>query len=199
MRSYKQIGGFRGIFGLAALWLTLPGVAIGQSQPPVEHATSPPASPPRQQSDQNETFTLVGAGDIAGCKSLDGAEATAKLIEKIPGTVFAAGDLAYERGTAAEFRDCYGPTWGRFKNRTRPAPGNHEYGGPRASAYFQYWGDQAGPVGKGYYSYDLGGWHIIALNTNCDAPDLGGCGEGSPQEVWLRDDLRRHPNACIVA
>ena len=68
-----------------------------------------------------------------------------------------------------------------------------------ASAYFQYWGDQAGPVGKGYYSYDLGGWHIIALNTNCDAPDFGGCGEGSPEELWLRDDLRHHPNACIVA
>jgi acid phosphatase type 7 len=199
MRSYNRIGGFRGIFRFAILGLTLPGVAIGQSQPPVEHATSPPASPPSQQSDQNQPFTLVGAGDIAGCKSIDGAEATAKLIEKIPGTVFAAGDLAYERGTAAEFRDCYGPTWGRFKNRTRPAPGNHEYGGPHASAYFQYWGDQAGPVGKGYYSYDLGGWHIVALNTNCDAPDFGGCGEGSPQQVWLRDDLRRHPNACIVA
>ena len=126
MRSYKRIGRFRGIFPFVFLGLTLQGVAVGQSQPPVEHATSRPASPPSQQSDQNQTFTLVGAGDIAGCKSLDGAEATAKLIEKIPGTVFAAGDLAYERGTAAEFRDCYGPTWGRFKNRTRPAPGNHE-------------------------------------------------------------------------
>src|SRR5271170_5166536 len=136
MRSYTRIGW--GILRFAVLGLTLQGIAMSQSQPPVEHATSPPASPPGQQSDQNQTFTLVGAGDIAGCKSLEGAEATAKLIEKIPGTVFVAGDLAYERRTAAEFQNCYGPTWGRFKNRTRPAPGNHEYGGPHASAYFQY-------------------------------------------------------------
>src|ERR1700733_12069638 len=148
MRSYNWVGWVRNIFPSVFLGLPLHGVAIGQSQPPVAHAASPPA----QQSDQNQTFTLVGAGDIAGCKSLDGAEATAKLIERIPGTVFAAGDLAYERGTAAEFRDCYGPTWGRFKNRTRPAPGNHEYGGPHASAYFQYLCDLAGPVGRLQYS-----------------------------------------------
>src|SRR5271168_3095197 len=167
MRSYNFMGRVRGILGFAVLGLTLQGLAIGQSQPPVEHATSRPASPPSQQNDQNQTFTLVGAGDIVGCKSLDGAEATAKLIEKIPGTVFVAGDLAYEKGTAAEFQSCYGTTWGEFKARTKPVLGNHEYGEPSASAYFQYWGAAAGPVGKGYYSFDLGSWHIVALNTNC--------------------------------
>jgi len=141
----------------------------------------------------------VGAGDIAGCKNLEGAQATAKLIEQIPGTVFAAGDLAYEKGTAAEFQSCYGTTWGEFKARTRPTPGNHEYGEPTASGYFQYWGAQAGPAGKGYYSYDLGSWHIVALNTNCAAQGLGGCDAGSPQEEWLRKDLAAHPDACVLA
>jgi len=145
------------------------------------------------------TFTLVGAGDIASCKNLSGAEATAQLIERIPGTVFAAGDLAYESGTPSEFKNCYNPTWGRFKDRTRPAPGNHEYNGSPATGYFQYWGSQAGDAGSGYYSYDLGDWHIIALNTNCASPPLGGCAAGSPQELWLRKDLAEHPHSCILA
>jgi acid phosphatase type 7 len=142
---------------------------------------------------------LVGAGDIAGCKELAGAQATAKLLEKIPGTVFANGDLAYEDGSAADFMNCYGTTWGKFKDRTKPALGNHEYHEPTASAYFQYWGKQAGPAGKGYYSFDLGVWHIVVLNTNCDAKGLGGCGAGSPQETWLKEDLAAHANACILA
>ncbi|HXM94935.1 MAG TPA: metallophosphoesterase [Candidatus Dormibacteraeota bacterium] len=148
---------------------------------------------------KDDNVVLVGAGDIAGCRDLLGAEATAKLIEQIPGTVFAAGDLAYERGTAAEFTNCYEPTWGRFKERTKPALGNHEYGEQGAAPYFKYWGDQAGPVGKGYYSYELGVWHIVVLNTNCDAPNLGGCAVGSAQETWLKQDLAEHANDCILA
>src|SRR5207245_11006940 len=92
----------------------------------------------------DKAFVLVGAGDIASCKSLEGARATAKLIEQIPGTVFATGDLAYEKGSATEFKNCYDPAWGRFKDRTKPALGNHEYVDPTASGYFQYWGTQAG-------------------------------------------------------
>ena len=109
---------------------------------------------------------------------------------RIPGTIFAAGDLAYERGTAAEFQNCYDTTWGEFKARTRPVPGNHEYAEGGASAYFQYWGTQAGPAGKGYYSYDLGSWHIVALNTNCIVRGLGGCAKGSPEEEWLASGPR---------
>jgi hypothetical protein len=157
------------------------------------------AKPANHETDPDETYILVGAGDIASCKYIEGAQATAKLIEQIPGTVFTAGDLAYENGSAAEFQNCYGTTWGRFKDRTRPTLGNHEYGDATASAYFRYWGALAGPAGKGYYSYDLGLWHIIALNTNCGATRLGGCGTGSPQEAWLRQDLSEHPNACIIA
>jgi hypothetical protein len=145
------------------------------------------------------SFILIGAGDIASCKNLTGAEATAELIENIPGTVFAAGDLAYESGTPEEFKNCYGTTWGRFKNRTRPAPGNHEYNGSQGTGYFQYWGSQAGDAGRGFYSYELGDWHIIVLNTNCASPPLGGCAAGSPQELWLRKDLAAHAHNCILA
>jgi acid phosphatase type 7 len=146
-----------------------------------------------------EKVTFVGAGDIAGCADLSGARATAKLISKIPGTVFAAGDLAYEKGTYEEFENCYQPTWGLFRNRTKPSPGNHEYNGSDASGYFRYWGEQAGDPEKGYYSFELGAWHIISLNTNCQAKALGGCGEDSPEEVWLREDLAAHANGCILA
>src|SRR5258706_5924627 len=174
----------------------------------VQAQTQPPSATdrPRQKEDKirkrrlpERTFVLVGAGDIASCKNPEGARATAKLVERIPGTVFAAGDLAYEKGSADDFKNCYDPAWGRFKDRTKPALGNHEYVEPTASAYFQYWGTQAGPRGKGYYSYELGDWHIVVLNTNCYVKGLGGCGAGSPQETWLKEDLAKRPNACILA
>jgi hypothetical protein len=184
-------------------WLVLllaPLYSIGCFQsaqpPPIEHGLDPL---PSQASADGQTFVLVGAGDIASCKDPQGARATAKLLEQIPGTVFAAGDLAYERGSAAEFQNCYGSTWGEFKTRTKPTPGNHEYADGTASAYFHYWEAQAGSAGKGYYSYDLGSWHIVALNTNCAAQGLGGCGKGSPQEEWLRKDLGEHPDSCVLA
>jgi hypothetical protein len=186
------------LFLLVLLVATFGSTSCTQSAQPsaIEHRQDP--SPARASTD-GQTFVLVGAGDIASCKNPEGARATAKLIEGIPGTVFAAGDLAYEKGSAAEFQNCYGPTWGEFKTRTRPTLGNHEYGEPAASGYFKYWGAQAGPAGKGYYSFDLGSWHIVALNTNCGAKDLGGCGAGSPQEEWLRKDLAEHPESCVLA
>lgn len=146
-----------------------------------------------------ETSVLVGAGDIVWCRDQRGAAATAKLIEETPGTVMALGDLVYDAHTLRDFQNCYGPTWGKFRARTRPALGNHEYVEPTAGAYFAYWGAQAGPPSKGYYSYELGLWHIVVLNTNCAAEGLGGCAAGSPQEVWLRQDLREHANSCILA
>ena len=143
-------------------------------------ATDSAHSRPKHKADTQQTRTvavLVGAGDIAGCADLSGAKDTAKLIEHIPGTVFAAGDLAYEKASREEFRDCYGKTWGRFKDRTRPALGNHEYLVDTAP-YFQYWGATAGKPGQGYYSYELGAWHVIVLNTNCSAAALGGWRSG---------------------
>jgi acid phosphatase type 7 len=195
--SVTRSKGFSAALLLAALAVQANAQVEYPAQPaaPVKAAEAPTAQEPAA----NNTYVLVGAGDIASCKYPEGAEATAKLIEKIPGAVFAAGDLAYEHGSAAEFKNCYGATWGKFKDRTRPALGNHEYVDPGAAAYFQYWGEQAGEAGKGYYSYDLGVWHIVVLNTNCTAPGLRGCGKGSPQELWLHDDLKAHPNSCVVA
>ena len=95
------------------------------------------------------------AGDIAACDSF-GDEATASLLDRITGTVITTGDNVYDRGTPAEFADCYRPSWGRHRDRTRRAVGNHEYGTPAASGYFGYFGDAAGPRDRGYYSYDLG-------------------------------------------
>lgn len=140
---------------------------------------------------------LLAAGDIANCKMIAGAEATAKIIEAIPGTVAALGDLALSDGTAEEFADCYDKTWGAFKSRTRPAPGNHEFHSAAATPYFDYFGAAAGDPKKGYYSYDLGAWHIIALNDECQ--DIGGCQAGSSEERWLRQDLQSHPAACTLA
>ena len=140
---------------------------------------------------------IVGAGDIADCKELSGAEKTADLLERIEGTVFTLGDNAYGSGTPKQFAECYGPTWGRFKARTRPASGNHDYRTPGAAGYFGYFGAAAGDPKTGWYSYDLGTWHVVVLNSNCD--EIGGCKAGSLQEKWLRDDLHAHPAPCTVA
>jgi hypothetical protein len=140
---------------------------------------------------------LVGAGDIADCADLSGADATAKLLDGIPGTVFTAGDNAYEGGTAEQFANCYHPTWGRQKARTRPSVGNHEFHSGGATPYFDYFGSAAGDPSKGYYSYELGTWHIVVLNSEC--AEVRGCQQGSVEEKWLREDLKSHPAACTLA
>jgi calcineurin-like phosphoesterase family protein len=198
--SEAKVWKFLGAASIALAFLWAPILGWSQTQTH-SGATSSKASGDRNREKQlrEQTFVLVGAGDISSCKSPEGARATAKLIEQIPGTVFAAGDLAYESGSPDEFEFCYGPTWGRFKSRTKPALGNHEYVNPTAHGYFEYWGAQAGPAGKGYYSYDLGDWHVVVLNTNCYAENLGGCAAGSPQETWLKQDLAEHQHACILA
>ena len=135
---------------------------------------------------------LVGAGDIADC-TRNQDSLTANLLDTIPGTVFIMGDNAYPDGTSDQYTNCYGPTWGRFKARTRPVSGNHDYNTPGAAGYFGYFGAAAGDTGKGYYSYDLGAWHIVALNS--DVSTIA----GSPQEQWLRADLAAHPAQCSLA
>ena len=139
---------------------------------------------------------LVGAGDIASCSS-SGDSATASLLAGIAGTVFTAGDNAYERGSALEFSSCYDPTWGTFRSRTRPSAGNHDYGTSGASGYFTYFGSRAGSAGKGYYAYNLGSWRIYVLNSNCAA--VGGCGATSAQTRWLKADLAANPRRCVLA
>jgi hypothetical protein len=139
---------------------------------------------------------LVAAGDIASCNS-NGDEATANLVKDIDGTVATLGDNAYESGTSAEYTQCYEPSWGQFKARTMPSVGNHEYYTAGASGYFGYFGAAAGDPNKGYYSYDLGTWHVVVLNSNC--AEVGGCDTSSAQGRWLTDDLAAHPNACTLA
>jgi hypothetical protein len=112
--------------------------------------------------------------------------------------VLALGDLQYDSGALSDFNAVYDPTWGRVKNITYPVVGNHEYGQSNASGYFQYFGSVAGDPGKGWYSFDLAGWHIVAINSNCDRIS-GGCGVGSAEETWLRNDLAAHPSACSIA
>jgi len=142
---------------------------------------------------QSGGAVLVGAGDIADCDRRRG-EATAKLLDGIAGTVFTAGDHAYPNGTTREFVECYGVSWGRHRNRTRPAPGNHDYSSPQAAPYFKYFGANAGPTARGYYSYDLGAWHIVSLNSNSNAASWG-----AAQEEWLREDLKANSASCVLA
>ena len=146
---------------------------------------------------QTSAVTLVGAGDISRCDST-GDTATAKLLGSISGTVFTAGDNAYKEGTRYQFNNCYDPTWGRYKARTKPTVGNHEYRTPGASGYFNYFGAAAGEPGKGYYSYNRGAWHIVALNSMC-AYVKGGCEPTSPMLTWLKNDLAAHPTRCTLA
>jgi hypothetical protein len=134
--------------------------------------------------------TLVAAGDIASCSST-GDEATAALVARIPGTVATLGDTVYDRGSADEFARCY--SWRRFAGRTRAALGNHDYGTGNADAAIALFRLPA----RGWYSYRLGAWHVIVLNSNCS--HAGGCEAGSPQERWLRSDLASHRSRCTLA
>lgn len=135
---------------------------------------------------------FVGAGDIGLCGSR-GPASTAALIESMPGTVFTTGDNAYPLGSAADYQDCYHPTWGQFRDRTRPSPGNHEYDSPGAAPYYAYFGANAGPAGLGYYSFNLESWHIVSLNSEV------GTDPGSAQMSWLIADLRTNSALCTLA
>jgi len=129
----------------------------------------------------------VGAGDISTCSN-NNDEATAKLLDGISGTVFTAGDNAYDSGTITEYTNCYDPTWGRHKARTKPSPGNHEYQTSGASGYFQYF-NNVSP----YYAYNLGAWRIYALNSQIDVSSSGA------EATWLQSDLAANPKLCVLA
>jgi len=123
---------------------------------------------------------------------LPGAELTARLLDQLPGIVLALGDLAYFHGTFQEYANCYAPTWGRHRNRTRPAPGNHDYETPGAAPYFAYFEDLAGTPGEGFYSFVAGSWRLISLNSNV------AMGPGSPQYAWLQRELQQQAR-CTLA
>jgi hypothetical protein len=135
---------------------------------------------------------LVGAGDIGLCGS-PGPDGTARLLDDIPGTVFAAGDNAYPRGSATDYQNCYNPTWGRHLARTRPVPGNHDYETPGAAGYFGYFGLRAGPSALGVNAYEVGPWLILALNSEIDART------SSAQLEFVRDQLSSTSARCTAA
>lgn len=146
---------------------------------------------------EGETAVLLAAGDIAECDH-QGDEATARILARYPqATIAALGDLAYQQGTTAQFEDCYDPSWGKFKDRTRPATGNHDQSTKNAQGYWDFFGSRGGPYDKYYYSYDLGSWHVVVLNSDCWRVD--GCDIDDPQAEWLRLDLRRHATLCTLA
>jgi acid phosphatase type 7 len=176
MESWQMLGGLRArrstkvfIVAILAIFLAFGCAPQRPPQPPLGNV-------------------IVAAGDIATCSGT-GDDATAKLVGGIDGaTVLTLGDNAYPDGSAEDFEECYEPTWGQFKERTKPIPGNHEYETEGATGYFDYFGEAAGDPDEGYYSYDLGSWHIVALNSNCGVEEIR-CGPGSAQTKWLREDL----------
>ena len=176
------------LFIVSLLLLFFSGLVLGSSVPLPETVLAQTAAP-----------VLVGAGDITACNRTQD-EATAQLLDSIAGTVFTLGDNAYSDGTLTQFNDCYGPSWGRHKERTRPAPGNHDYHTAGAAGYFSYFGAAVSPLDtncssncKGYYSYNLGDWHIIVLNSEISHS------AGSAQEQWLRADLAANQSRCTLA
>jgi Calcineurin-like phosphoesterase len=156
-----------------------------------DDVVSPPPPPPPPPTD----VTFVGAGDIAdGTGDFDAQ--TANLLDAIPGTVFTLGDTVYPNGSTSDFNNYFAPTWGRHKSRIIPAVGNHEYQTANAAGYYAYFGAAAGDPTKGYYSKNLGAWHIIVLNGNCT---IISCAAGSAQEQWLRADLAANTSVCTLA
>jgi hypothetical protein len=137
---------------------------------------------------------LMAAGSIATCTNQND-EATAAVLDGISGWVVALGDNAYPDGSLATYQTCYEPTWGRHRSRTWAALGNHEYDLGNADGAFDYYGARAGPRGLGYYSFELGSWHIIVLNSNWTYVSTE---KGSPQEQWLRSDLAANRTNCTL-
>jgi hypothetical protein len=164
----------------------------GRHNPTSPSTTNPPGlgtPPPVPIPSPPQIF--VGAGDIGWCGS-PGPDQTARLLDGIPGTVYTTGDHAYPLGRAEDFRNCYDPSWGRHKARTRPVAGNHEYESGSSAPYFAYFGAAAGPAGLGYYSYSLGDWHAVALNSNIPIDGA------SAQAAWLRGDLTAASAKCTL-
>jgi hypothetical protein len=170
------------------------GVAIrcGGSSPSSPSPTPPPINPGPDNGTPGPPAVLVGAGDIGSCKGAVTVAATAQLIDRISGIVFTTGDNAYPNGSAANFRDCYEPHWGRHRARTRPTPGNHDYDTPGGTGYYTYFEDNAGPFGLGYYTYTAGSWRVIALNSEIPV------GPGSAQLQWLRSELSATRPRCTM-
>ena len=162
----------------------LPSIAA-RSQPPSGTSASP----------QPEPEVLLAVADIGSCEGR-ADDAVADLASRLPGLIALMGDLAYEDGSHRQFAQCFDPSWGSMLDRLRPALGNHDLRTAGADGYFDYFGAAAGEPGLGWYSYDLGAWHVVALNSNCE---FVSCSSGSAQVSWLRQDLADNPSDCLLA
>ncbi len=174
------------------------------SQVPQEPATSPqsnatateaPTPMPSPTASGDTAVTLIAAGDIAACDE-EADSATAALVDSLEGTVATLGDNVYPAGSDATYAQCYDPVWGGFLDRTRPAIGNHDMQDDSGAAYHRYFGDRAGRPGEAWYSYELGAWHVVVLDSNCE---VVACVPGSPQHEWLRAALAASDARCTVA
>jgi hypothetical protein len=170
---------------------------VGSTETPTPSASPGSASTGSTPSASPEVATLLAVGDIGYCNASND-DLVGKLAASLPGTIALLGDIAYEAGTAKDYANCFNPTWGTLLDRIRPAPGNHDYETRGAAGYFSYFGAAAGTAGEGWYSYDLGAWHVVALNSECGAIE-GGCGKESVELDWLRADLAAHPAQCTLA
>ena len=189
---------------LVAVGLGVFAWSSGEPAPGLPLATDPPPARPGGPvvimaagdiaCDPRDTRFRSGAGTAQGCHM----RATAELLTaQEPDAVLALGDLQYGTGGMADYQASFGPTWGRARAITRPVPGDDDYENADGSGYFGYFGAAAGQPKTGWYSFDLGSWHLIALNSNCHR--VGGCEAGSPQERWLQADLAAHRNRCTLA
>ena len=179
-------------------------------KPPVM-LTPPPAAAPAAEVALSGASVMLGAGDIAGCSSgLDRLTANvmdsvlkADSVAKVNDAAFTLGDNAYMEGTEVQFNTCFGQTWGsptrRIMARIHPSPGNHEYYTVGANPYYKYFGASAGPAGKGYYSYDLGEWHVVVLNSEMVVNTGFSIGDRKAQEDWLISDLKAKSKPCTLA
>lgn len=154
-----------------------------------------PVGPEQPPPGDTTSVVITMAGNIATCGTAND-DLTATLLDTLPGYVFALGDNVVPNGTLDAYNNCYEPSWGRHKERTYAVLGNHEYGAGNADGAFTYFGESAGPAGLGYYSFDLGEWHIIVLNDN-DA--FVPYGPGSAQFEWLQADLAATTKQCTMA
>lgn len=189
----------------------LVAVAAAQGCLPTVRPTPPPAGAPARLVALSGASVLIGAGDISSC-SQNNDQLTAMLVdsvlkadsvEKVNDAAFTLGDNVYDSGTADEFVRCFTPTWGdsakRIMKKIHPAPGNHEYYTPSANSYYQYFGAVAGDPEKGYYSYDVGEWHLAALNSEMFVNSGFTAANRQGQLDWLTKDLKTHAKPCTVA
>jgi 3',5'-cyclic AMP phosphodiesterase CpdA len=199
----------------SAIALLILVAACSGGTPSRPRASSPSPTPSGSGSATPSASTgpgvrIAAAGDIAcdpgaataarnrGFTNVCRERATADLLVKGHyAAVLTLGDNQYENGGLSDYQTAYGTSWGRLKTITYPVPGNHEYGTSGAAGYYTYFGARAGARTQGYYSFDVGGWHLVALNSNCGA--VGGCSQSSPQGRWLTADLAAHPAACTLA